>query len=333
MATSSTASSVKYPKTAALAKKVPALKKTGLSEVERQEADFFRSAVVDALNYMYDEPEVARSCRDYARQKWLAVKQAKEIGDTGPPVSTRLDSYDEDFKVAYITTRTAITSAGLGEAKLHDAQIVKQVFRWLLNASANVEVPPECGDRKVMETACDKRLAECGRAALVAEGGQKLVGDDGTINWVLGTFSLTDAPGDDGARELTHRPTKDKTIVGAEFHVGDGWSFRNNHDDMSTLLWRSAAHNFPVHKFFKDKEGPNKNKPLRGADKRWLAMVQLAHKDVQAGKTGVAVTPEAKASFSSPMAKAKQTSTEAARAALKRKAEQVNTRVRCVKIR
>ena len=223
----------------------------------------------------------------------------------------------------------------MGKAKVSDSKIVQQLFKSLLKASGSLFVPPECADGKVMETATDARVAEQPERADILKTPRLVVDSEGTIDWSVGQYSVRKVDGADGAavqRFLVLRATKAEVLLDAEYNISDAWSLRNNHDDMVAQLYRTAAQSYPCRKFFSENTGPFAVKVMKGQDAHWLSLVDAAAKQVASQKKPEVMTKDERDQFAKPTADARKTNTDNARKALKRKAEQLDTRVRRVSI-
>lgn len=125
-----------------MAKKVPAAKTACLSDHARIEEKFRREAIVDILNYLYDEPSIVGNIRDFCKEKWNLANQQKEYGGGVETMGTTIDSYDEAFKLAFIHKKLGISHKAMGVANVQGGKIIQQIFRALLKCSGNLAVPP-----------------------------------------------------------------------------------------------------------------------------------------------------------------------------------------------
>ena len=101
---------------------------------------------------------------------------------------------------------------------------------------------------------------------------------------------------------------------------------------MIAQLWRTAAQNYNCKKFFLDNTGPNEFKVMKGNDAHWLQLVTDAKKKLDLVTESAVITDQEKGEFLKPTMKAKKLVTDRAREALKRKASDLETRVRRVRI-
>lgn len=162
-----------------------------------------------------------------------------------------------------------------------------------------------------------------------------VISEKGGIDWSAGQYLVrVVAPVEDttGKRLLVHRASGDEQEIDADYNINGTWVLRNNHDDQSAQLFRTNAQNYMCKKFFPDGKGPNRMKVMRGTDRHWDELVDSAVKQIEATKVLSSVSKEDLASFETPQKDQRKAHTQAARAALKRKAQELDDRVRRVKL-
>ena len=164
-----------------------------------------------------------------------------------------------------------------------------------------------------------------------------VIDEDGTTAWGVGQYSVLDKTGGQGAGAtatniLTHRATGHHVDIDADYNVTDGWTLRNNHDDFAAQLYRTVAQNYLCRKFFGDGQGPNVVKVLRGNDPHWSQVVRDTVDAVEQGRKAAVTSEVDKAVFETPQKHNRMATHASARAALTRKADDVDARVRRVAI-
>lgn len=287
--------------------------------------------MVDVLNYIYDEKSITYSVRDFAKTKWLAAKRRHNFLDRADDMGSTIDSYDEDFKISFIGEKVDISPEALGKAKTSDSKIVNHIFRCLLNCSGNLVVPDCCAGPKVMERACSYRLAEDPSRIFILSSLNAVVTPEGDIDWSAGQYGMK-REGGSNVKLLVHRATGDSVEVDSEYHIGAGWTFCNNHDDQITQLWRTPAQNYTCKRFFGGGKGPNKIKRMKGQDQHWAQLTEEAASSVMKSREAPMMAKNEKEKFETPAKEQRKVTTARAREALKRKAADVDARIRCVKI-
>lgn len=96
--------------------------------------------------------------------------------------------------------------------------------------------------------------------------------------------------------------------------------------------WKSQALNFYCKNFFTDKRGPHFVQVMKGNSPHWMTIVKDAAQQVQQQASRSTIDEQEKQAFVTPQKANKKEGTVRARDALKRKAEDVEARVRRVKI-
>ena len=90
------------PPMCALAKKVPVMKAAGLNHIQRADESFRRDALVELINYLYDEPSIITTIRDYVKKSWLNSKMKSSFGKDVESMGNTIDAYDEDLNIAFL---------------------------------------------------------------------------------------------------------------------------------------------------------------------------------------------------------------------------------------
>ena len=309
-----------------LAKHVPKPGKAS-SGLKGQREKFQYNAMVQIINTLMACPSLKTDTADWVKEAYADKMREEKLGSALE--CTTVDAYDEEWKATYLSRRLDISMGVLGSARSKDTKFISHLFRAYLNVSGAMKVPPECANPRVMEKACDKRVAGIGDRKDMLTKPNPIVQPDGTIDWRAGVYS-TRFNKTAVATHITHRPTGCTKEIDPEYGVKKGlWTLRNNFDDSGAQYFKTRKLTWPCTGFFEKGEGPFAHNTLRGESVEWARLVTEAAAEVARSDAGNFTAQQEEAdAFYTPLKVARQQGTKRAREALKIRSEVADARRR-----
>ena len=311
------------PPMCALAKRVPKPKSSNNHLVDSV-ANFEYTAFVGVINYLTLAPNLRRDTFDFVQTAYENSIRVKQCGDDFDD-SEHIDQYDEEWKAAFISSKVGFSMRELGIAKSKDPKVIKHIFRALLNCSPQLKLPPECGDRAVMDVACTMRIADMGnnRPALLKDP-TPVIDSKGDVDWRAGIYESIKDEESGRVIGVRHRPTGHLATIDQrmEYNINSTFYIRNNFDDSGAEFYKSKNLRYNCASFFGEAQGPNVWKAMKGNDPVWKSIVSRAHDTVQARKATASMVKAEKQQYYTPIKQAQSAGTKRAREELAKRAEE-----------
>lgn len=159
-------------------------------------------------------PQLAPRCVDYVKQRLAQLEKDKKDCSLHFSSLSTLVKLDEGWVTAFVLERTRLTAMDLATMRVHENDIVKQLFAYMMNATMTAQVPAVCENNIICCNTCAARCAAAGeRLKTLAKDGT-MINDEGKVNWkVVGPYELKWSGEPKMVHQILHQPTGDIATI------------------------------------------------------------------------------------------------------------------------